>query len=176
MIVRWLEVISGRLGEPSTVQIGTAKAQLVAWNLTDGGNSLLGYGMMPEDLTPSWTGRDVKALNSFVEWWNERQQSHQLGEALLLTDAHVQALNIWAAGKASTGLPPGVTLPPISVPAIPTAPPGTQPALPPPPTSIASKSVEPPRKKSNLGWWIVGGSVIGLVFIGALGQRRMSRP
>lgn len=119
-----------QLGVTPTQQV-LAKGQLAAWSKSpDGGSSTLtNYGQLPEDFTADWTARDRATLGDFSRWWDSKGQvlSLPVAPSQDLSEAHVFALNTWAAGQLGVpmpvpGLPAGTPFPP--------APPGWPASLP----------------------------------------------
>lgn len=98
------------------VDVAHARALLTAWTNKPGNpKPLPGYGTFFPSVT--WTAQDGVVLHAFAKWWNGAGYSPKLAEGVPvgnvvqaeLTDAHVAALDKWAAG--SVPLPSFVDVP-----------------------------------------------------------------
>lgn len=105
-MVTWLGV--------TLLDIGHARAALTAWTNAPGNpKPLPSYGLTFPSL--SWTQEDGILLHTFAVWWNGSGYTPQvpLGKGspaqAELTDAHLSALDKWAAGAVP--LPPAVDVP-----------------------------------------------------------------
>jgi nucleoid-associated protein YgaU len=154
-----------------------AKTILVAWSKTDGINQagVSDYGQQAQDLSTTMGPRDTLQLQSFQVWDNKT-----LGDGLNVSgnlDARtLQALQSWAANRASQGSVPSAV--PIVVEPIPTVIPdivigGTSPTppvvAPPPQTVLPAVASKNTPATGGSGALIAGGAVAGGLLFGIPG-------
>lgn len=107
-----------------------AKSVLVAWATMDGllqvAGVVTGYGVSPQDQTPTWTMRDGRVLDLFSAWWNGGGNTPAAPpvsgslDGATLTDKHLTALTTWATQKGMQGpaaVPAPAPAPGASIPA-----------------------------------------------------------